>query len=309
MIERLPRPARAAVRLAGLVVVALSLVFVGAHLAAHEPWRLEPRLLRALLGWTALGAVAYACSGLLLSSAWRFLLAGCGHPLPAAAAHAVYGRTQIAKYLPSNLLHLAGRHLMGRALGITHGRLVRAALFEAVGLALCAGLLALHLVIGPAWLLAPIALAPLIAIAGRRRSPPLLGRRAALASAGLCYLAFFAVGGAILWLLVVAAADAADASGVASAAAFARCLGLYALAWLAGFVAVGAAAGVGVREAVLIAGLTGLTGAAESAAVALALRVISTAGDALFFGASLAVRLPSGPRLAQQTKGTEHYYL
>src|SRR5688500_11470268 len=108
----------------------LCLVFVALQLAEHRPWRLERHLLAALLGWSVLGAVLYGLAGLLLSSGWRHLLAACGHELPPVVAHAVYGRSQIAKYLPTNALHVVGRHLMGRALGISHARLVRSALYE-----------------------------------------------------------------------------------------------------------------------------------------------------------------------------------
>ncbi|MBD0273551.1 MAG: hypothetical protein ICV73_16685 [Acetobacteraceae bacterium] len=217
--------------------------------------------------------------------------------------HAVYGRSQIAKYLPTNVLHIAGRHIMGRVLGIGHAHLIRAALLEAAGLALCGGLLALPLLASrSAWLALPAVALTLTAVvaAARARSVVLLRRLPEFGAALLLYLAFFLVCGAILWLLTMAvggaAPDAAGVAGTAGLTGLARCVSINALAWLTGFVAVGAAAGVGVREAVLIACLVGLTGAPEASAIALALRVISTAGDALFFLVSLALPAPLAAR-------------
>ncbi|HET6521574.1 MAG TPA: hypothetical protein VFG47_17410 [Geminicoccaceae bacterium] len=303
----MPLPgARGLLRLAGLALAVLCLAFVGLQLAEHRPWRLEPRLLAALLGWSLFGAVVYALASLLVSSAWRHLLAACGHELPPAVAHAVYGRSQIAKYLPTNALHVVGRHLMGRALGVSHARLVRSALYESAARVACAGLLAGPLLAGPLWLLLPAGLVGLAALAGRRRPspppspeaapagvvPPAAGVAGSLAAAGLRYVAFFLVVGGVLWLLTVAAAGGPEAgSTVATPTGFARSLSINALAWLVGFLSVGAAAGVGVREAVLIASLSPAIGPAEAAAVAVALRAVTVLGDTLFFLGCLALPL------------------
>ena len=288
-------------RLAGAALAALCLVFVGLQLAEYRPWRLERHLLAALLGWSLLGAVLYGLAGLLLSSAWRHLLAACGHELPSAVAHAVYGRSQIAKYLPTNALHVIGRHLMGRALGVSHARLVRSALYESAALVACAGLIATPLLAGPVWLLLPTCLAGLAALAarGRRRAAPpppahdgpAPATPSRLAAAGLHYLAFFLLTGGVLWLLGVAAAGGPDAAPTATATGFARSLSVTALAWLVGFLTVGAAAGIGVREAVLIACLSPTIGGAEAAAVAVALRAVTVLGDTLFFLGCLALPL------------------
>jgi hypothetical protein len=65
------------------------------------------------------------------------------------------------------------------------------------------------------------------------------------------------------------------------------------LAWVAGFVVPGAAAGVGVREAVPIVALDGPLGPEASAVVALAFRLVTTAGEGVF--CALAPTLPMRP--------------
>ena len=52
---------------------------------------------------------------------------------------------------------------------------------------------------------------------------------------------------------------------------------------LAGFVTVGAPAGIGVREAAIILALSGTMGEPTAITVALLFRVLTTLGDVLFF--------------------------
>jgi hypothetical protein len=102
-----------------------------------------------------------------------------------------------------------------------------------------------------------------------------------LSAAGLLHLAFFVVGGMILWLLG-AAAEAPDAQGIDLLGA----VSALALGWWLGFVVPGAAAGIGVREAVLVLTLEPHLGSDGALLAALSLRVVTTLGDLLFFGLS-----------------------
>ena len=70
-------------------------------------------------------------------------------------------------------------------------------------------------------------------------------------------------------------------------AAFA--VGITALAWVAGYAVPGAPAGLGVREAVLLAGLSLMVGEAHAVVVVLLLRVVTTLGDGLLFAVSAAI--------------------
>jgi hypothetical protein len=207
-------------RVLGWLVVALALGFVGARLWQGGAWDLvRPRL--GLLLATTGGALLYGLAGFLLSAAWREILAAERPPGPAAAYHAVYGRTQIAKYLPGNCFHFVGRQILGRALGHSQG-------------------------------------------------------------------AFFAGAGGVLWLLAVPlVAPQAPAPGPLTS------IGALALAWVAGFVVPGAAAGVGVREAVLIVALDGPLGPGERGGRA-GVRLVTTDGEGVF--CALALTLPMPPR-------------
>jgi len=225
---------------------------------------------------------------------------------------AVYGRTQIAKYLPGNLFHLAGRQLLGRRLGHAQATLALASLAEAASLSAIAAVLALPLVWRGLDLLwnGALVLTALAAAAGslwlvrtaqgqalrarlRSTSP---GRRMAaiglrwpqVLRAALLHASFFVASGTLLWLLALAASD-----GAALALDPLTATGALALAWLAGFITPGSSAGIGVREAVLIMTLTGALGSEASTLLALAFRLVTTGGDVVLFALAAALPLPA----------------
>jgi hypothetical protein len=283
-------------RLVGSTAVVASLGFIGIQLWQHAPWRLAGTHLEALAAAIVGGALLYGIAGFLLSSAWYQLLSAGGSSVSLRSHHAVYGRTQIAKYLPGNVFHLVGRQVMGRQLGYGQGRLALASLLEAVLLMLIAAALGLPMVLqwlalGPFWILAFAA--PAVALiaarwAGRHdlvvrdlakeagAGPLLVILR--LLPAAILYALFFLIVATIFWVLALSVADPGRPSiGLAAS------VSVVALAWLVGFATPGSSAGIGVREAVLIAALEGCLGASASGLIALALRLVTIAGDVVFF--------------------------
>jgi hypothetical protein len=288
----------------GWLLVGLSLAFVGARLWQGDAWALARPQLAPLVLATLAGALVYGLAGFLLSAAWRQILALERPPGPAAGYHAVYGRSQIAKYLPGNCFHLVGRQLLGRTLSHSQAALAAASLLEAALLLALAMSLAAPL--ARPWLGGWAALLPIAAVAaglglvcaGDRLLPrrwwPLPGmardRGRRLATALACHGAFFALAAGLLWLLVALVSDRVPGPLV--------CLSALALAWAAGFVVPGSSAGLGVREAVLIVALESALGAEASTLAALALRVVTTAGDGVFCALALLLPLPRRSRAA-----------
>ena len=100
------------------------------------------------------------------------------------------------------------------------------------------------------------------------------------------YLVNYLLMGAILYLL------ASELFGQAEAD-FWLLTGIFAVAWIAGFVTPGAPGGLGVREAILVASLGPLYGEGTAVALALTLRAVTTAGDGLGFLVGLAAHAAS----------------
>jgi glycosyltransferase 2 family protein len=266
--------------------------------------------LRAIALAVGAGTLVYGCAGLLLAEAWRRLLGPGVAPARPRHYRAMYGRTQIAKYLPGNCFHFVGRQVLGRRLGHAHGALALASLAEAALLLLTAGALALQLLwCCPAWTSGAPPAWPALAVVGlaivlllARRSGDGLTRalrqaRGALRSlasrlvpAALLYAAFFILAGLILWGLAAASqAPGEHTLGLATA------VSALAMAWCLGFVVPGSSAGIGVREAVLVLTLEQHLAADGALLVALALRLITTLGDLVFFAFCLATPLHDRP--------------
>jgi glycosyltransferase 2 family protein len=302
-------------RLFGWSAVALSFGFIGLQLWQHAPWHLAVERLQPLAVGVVIGALVYGTAGLLLSSAWCQLIGPGLSTASARAHHAVYGRTQIAKYLPGNLFHLVGRQVMGRRLGYGQARLALASLLEAVLLMLIAGALALPTVwqwLGGTslWIIGWTGLGIALLVSGllRDRTPlaAFLARVARvypdaalptarrLLWAATLYAGFFVVVAAIFWILTLTVTDHRQPP-----IGFGTSVSVVALAWLAGFVTPGSSAGIGVREAILIAALEGSLDVEASTLVALALRLVSICGDVVFF--AVAVLLTPSSALARST--------
>lgn len=248
----------------------------GTAFVVREGWRLradiaalatDPALAAALLA----AASAYAGALVLLALGWAGLVRDGENAVPRRALINVFATSSIAKYLPGNIFHFAGRQLLAHRLGIRQRRTAAATLVE-TGTTLVAGLtMAAVAIAGTRHALALPALLGLIAgatIVGRRRPP--------VAMLGLA-CAFFAVNQLLVaGLAVVLGAPRADILALTA---------IYLLSWAAGNVLPGAPGGLGVREAAFVSLCTALALAAEPLAVmlAVAMRVVSLSGDVLFF--------------------------
>lgn len=250
------------------------------------------RLLAAL----AASAAFVACT----FGAWRAVLADLGSPVGLRPAVAVFGLSQLGKYVPGGVWNVVAAAEIGADHGIPRRRSVTTtAVATLVGVVSGAvvGLVALPVVaadeLGPAarvlWalpavavVLAPPVLNALVARALRvaRREPlerPLTWR--GLGAATAWSVAGWLCAGLQVWVLAVGLGMPADPRGAALA------VGGYALAWVVGFLVVVMPAGAGARELVLLAVLAGTLPHAEVLLVVLVSRVLVTVVDLGFAAA------------------------
>jgi len=261
--------------IAGIVFVALRLYDQLAHIdLAHFGWRIGA----ALIGLT----LVYALANGLLALAWWHLLNQCGVHTSRRHAITLYGRSQIAKYVPGNIMHLAGRQAMGMTAGLPGWPLAKSTAWE-LGVIVTAGALFGCLVL-------PSLLADFSVTANL-----MLFLVAVLGSAAMLrYLIGGQVAQALVWqtvfllisgLLFVGLASLLGTDNITSI--MWPLVGAYVLAWLAGLVTPGAPAGVGVRELVLILLMNGMISETELLLAVVLGRLITVGGDLVFFGMAL----------------------
>ena len=244
--------------------------------------------------------IVYAFNNFLLSGAWKYLLLLSGYKnISFSRCHIIYGRTQIAKYVPGNIFHLVGRYFLGKSEGIPRTALLTSSIYENIGLFLVASaftiicyiLNGVHDVRG-------ITLYRILFISGfafvlgyivyyfiNKKSPGLDARdlKSNLFGAGVCYTGFFAIFATVAiaaFFLVVPDALTGNVYYVFL---------VFISSWIIGYVTLGAPAGVGVREAVIILLLGSLSGEGESLIIAFLFRLITVAGDFVFFLSSYIV--------------------
>jgi hypothetical protein len=96
----------------------IGIVFVITRLVAYRDQL--PLLDLPAMSWIELACLtaAYGICGSILALAWRQLLGWHGVRVARAWSVRAYGTSQLAKYIPGNIFHLAGRQAMGVAAGM-----------------------------------------------------------------------------------------------------------------------------------------------------------------------------------------------
>lgn len=275
--ESTPKPGRAwkpwVKRIGGAIITVAIFAFllkpivhdwpeVKAQVASIDAWRF------------ALAVLLCAASLLLRAVTWQKILAGLGRALPVAPVVRIWSAGELARYLPGTIWQFIGRVVLLRPYGVdgaicTTSQVLELSTFVLanVGVATATLLWFAATIDGHArvWLFVAAALVPVLATVihpavyyrlinaalVRAKRPPLVERLSGLGLVGLL-LAMIAVlllqsAGVFLlvqpalhlrieWLWIVAAA--------------------YSLAWTAGFLAIWAPGGLGVRELVFVAAMS-----------------------------------------------------
>jgi uncharacterized membrane protein YbhN (UPF0104 family) len=299
------------VRLAFLAVV-LALLGFALYDQAGTLWRDLQRLSAPALLLAFAGGLGGVMCSLMV---WRTLLADLGSPLPLPEAWRIMFIGQLGKYLPGSIWPVLAQTELGADRGVPRGRSALSVLLSytvvtctggavgAVTLPFAAGGSFEHYF----WVLLAIPAALVVL------SPPVLNRlfglllrllrqgpwQQGLSVHGLSRAMGWALGGwasngLMTYVLL------RQLSGHSRGAVLVS-VGGYALSWVAGFVAVFAPAGAGVREAVMVAVLSTRTTAATALTVALITRALAVVCDALTGAA--AVALIGRHRVAQLRAG------
>jgi hypothetical protein len=267
----------------------LAVVGVGfVVLRFHEYWgQLDSSLWSAANILRLLGfSIVYAVGNLSLALAWRHLLLHLGGDAEPRTTTRIYGLSQLARYLPGNIFHLAGRQALGMSAGMSAGILAKSILWE-LGLIAFAGALFSALVLPAFWPAANAGIALIIWSASVATAALVLSKYlgSQMRTAFLLQTLFLTLSAGIFVLLLASL----DGVGANPASLWPLAGGAYIVAWLIGLVTPGAPAGVGIREMVLLF----LLGHAIPETVLLPAvvlsRLVTVAGDVLFFAISIAL--------------------
>ena len=280
---------RAAQWLVGLLIIGLaarSLMRNWAELRSQPlAWQVEP-------GWLVLSALVVWAMYALLIVAWQVMLAGWGQRLDGWAAARIWTVSSLGKYLPGKVWAIAGMALMAQRAGIaawaaTGSAVVLQVLAIGTGAAVAGltgrraieaadprmgtGLVLLiaGAVAGVALLLWPAFLRRVLRLAApeaeTRGAPPVTGIVFGIVANLVAWVGY----GLALWLL---ARGLLPAVGLDPALAIA----VFTASYLAGFLALFAPGGIGVREGLFILMLQAPLGIAAATALAVASRVLLT---------------------------------
>lgn len=287
----------------GRLLAIATLVYLGFAIrrqwAGLSAWR--PSLADASL--IAMAAIVYGLALFLVAEAWhRLVSSSAGMRLSRNLTIPSMGVTQIAKYLPGNVLHFVGRHTWLSRAGVPHSTLARALVWEAACLVaasvLTASLFSLAWPLDAEPIPIPLrqasaaALAMLLAGFGLvtflRARFPLVSRwtpsPAVAAAAILAMSAFFLIQG-LVFVALTLTIDTAPRLNI---------IPIPITAWLVGFLTPGAPGGVGTRELVLVALMTPAAGPSKALIITTLFRVVTLVGDVVCFLVSSALARRQG---------------
>jgi uncharacterized membrane protein YbhN (UPF0104 family) len=226
--------------------------------------------------------IVYGAANTLLARGWWKLLCFLRASAGWGWTWRIYGLSQIAKYVPGNIFHLAGRQAMGMAEGLPGWILAKSTLWE-LGLVSLAGVIFVFL---SGKFLMPVLpfFVPLLAFAGAFfLVEVVIGRwlGSNVASAFAWQVAFLMISGlvfiSVLVMIMPQAMDPILLPGLC---------GAYVIAWFAGFVTPGAPAGVGIRELALLFLLKGYVAESDLLLAVVIGRMVTVVGDLSYFCAA-----------------------
>ena len=224
-------------------------------------------------------SLSYCFANVFLARAWWNLLGFFEVVTEWRWAFKVYGLSQMAKYIPGNIFHLAGRQALGMAAGLAVQPIAKSIIGELIFISVAGGFFGFLVVpqvffklssMSSSILFLLISIVFLVTI-NRKVSP-------SAAVTLLWQMVFLAISGLVfVGTLTIVISDIPSPSSVVFLC------GAYVIAWLAGLLTPGAPAGVGVREMVLLFLLGGQFSEAYLLMAIVLARAITVVGDFIYF--------------------------
>lgn len=241
------------------------------------------------------GAIVYAVTCTILSYNWyKFLALISPEKVSFAVCNYIYSVSCLAKYVPGSILQYANRQMLGKIYRLSQVNLLVASYIETVGVLLTSSLLGaicflsiqlkdkVYIFSGIIFLILFIfGVLPIFYKFIKNHQYikkvkwPELHFRKLLPLFGY-YLGFFIISGILLVLIIMVEHNPMNLYKTI------MIISIWSLAWLAGYVVILAPAGLGVREAILIALLTPILSNHMAIIVTVLFRISLVIGDVLF---------------------------
>jgi glycosyltransferase 2 family protein len=284
----------------GRLLMLFGIIFVAKKLGYYLSV-FSQSLLKPIFWQTTLTlSLIYGIAQLLNAFGWMFLLRAqrvWHFVLRWKEVYSLYGKTQIAKYIPGNIFHFVGRHILTNKQGLNHATLVVANGMEILFQTLSASLISFlairriveiaHPYIGLKIGHIIIACFGLIAILGfallfRNHDVIKIYKKfhwQYLIVSQACYFTFL-IFASFLFLVTLAITSE---SLVTILKDWNLIMGGYAIAWLVGFLIPGAPAGIGIRETILLILLMGCLSESNLLKGIIMFRIVTLLGDIVFY--------------------------
>lgn len=227
---------------------------------------------------------AYAVASVLLALSWRLILLHTGSQASWSWAIVTYGVSQLAKYLPGNVLHFAGRQALAMSSGLPGKGVLWSTAYELMSLSLAGLSISLIFLTRLGWtevqaISTAVGFVVVVSLCLER----LKFRH--LMAAYLLHVVFLLVSGSIFAIVVHTLGLEGERIGQLM---YWLCAA-HVAAWLVGLLVPGAPAGLGVREATLLVLLDGLLPAGLLLVAVAVARLVNLMGDLLFFAVSALI--------------------
>lgn len=294
------------IRIISYFLVAASIGFIIYSLRSVDTGAVISRFSLSWIPYSIVLIAVYFFMNLIRAYNWTFIIdyvTGIGSFNKKLIS--IYLRTEIAKYIPSNMVHFAGRHIMARNLGFTDAALITANIFDMVLFLFTAGVIiligiAVSIIQIPEYIISRVdpvkagiggvvifCIFAVILFKTKKEKIQSLMKYIKpefilkLTIIILLFLPSFIISAGMLVVILKF-----QLSANISFNQIPYLFTAFTLAWTAGFVIPGAPGGFGVRETALVLLFAPICGEGNAVLSGLILRIYSIAGDLLAFTAA-----------------------
>jgi uncharacterized membrane protein YbhN (UPF0104 family) len=278
----------------GTVLAIAGVIFVSLKLKQY--WQADSINHVSVSSWMVIGmlSICYAGANIFLVIAWKNILEHYNLRVASRWAFQAYGISQLAKYVPGNIFHIAGRQAIAMAAGLPGKLVLKSNLLELIMIS-CGGTLIGWIVLSLLFPNLSLIMALTLLVCSYIGAILIARLYFSLSlSKAIIYQLLFLLSSAFIFTTIL---TLLVHGRVLDIPVICTTIGVYTIAWLAGLVMPGAPAGIGIRELVVVYFLSEYIPNAELLLAVLLGRIVTVIGDILFF---LAAYLNKSFKLTQE---------